>query len=120
MPSEAAHAKTLRRAGTKDLGKCMSLKPPPLLKDTAYDPGALLDRVSALLNVKNDAALARELDVAPPVISKIRHRNMAVGASLLIRLHEVTALSIQELRTTMGDTAKRFRTTPRGSLQESI
>lgn len=98
----------------------MSLKPPPLLQDTAYDPDALLNRVSVLLNVKNDAALARELDVAPPVISKIRHRSMAVGASLLIRLHEVTDLSIQELRTTMGDTAKRFRSTPRGTAQDRI
>ena len=64
---------------------------------------------SLKLNLKNDAALSRALEVRPPVISKIRHRTLPVGASLLIRMHEVTDLSIRELRELMGDRRKRLR-----------
>ena len=91
----------------------MPLKTAPLLNDASYNPDALLDHVSTLLDVKNDAALAKELGVAPPVISKIRHRRMQVGGSFLIRLHEVTTLSIRELRTLMGDHTDRYRPTGR-------
>jgi hypothetical protein len=34
---------------------------------------------------------------------------LPVGASLLIRMHEVTDLSIRELRELMGDRRKRMR-----------
>jgi hypothetical protein len=68
-----------------------------------YDPNPLLDTVTERLNVKNDAALSRALAIAPPIISKIRHRKMVVGAALLIRIHEVTNMSIKELRMLMGD-----------------
>lgn len=59
---------------------------------------ALLDAVMAKLGLKNDAALARTLEVAPPVISKIRHGRLPVGATLLIRMHEVTDIAIRELK----------------------
>jgi hypothetical protein len=75
----------------------------------AYDPNNLLDTLIDKLHLKNDAALSRALDVAPPVISKIRHRRLPVGASLLIRMHEVSDLSIRELRTLMGDRREKFR-----------
>jgi len=47
--------------------------------------------------------------VAPPVISKIRHHRLPVGASLLIRMHEVSDLSIRDLRYLMGDRRNKFR-----------
>ena len=75
----------------------------------AYDPNNLLDTLIDKLHLKNDAALSRALEVAPPVISKIRHRRLPVGASLLIRMHEVSDLSIRELRTLMGDRREKFR-----------
>jgi hypothetical protein len=75
----------------------------------AYDPNNLLDSLIKKLNLKNDAALSRALEVAPPVISKIRHRRLPVGASLLIRMHEVSDLSIAELRVLMGDRRDKFR-----------
>jgi hypothetical protein len=59
--------------------------------------------------LKNDAALARALEVAPPLISKIRHRRLPVGASLLIRMHEVTDLPVHELRELMGDRRQKYR-----------
>lgn len=74
-----------------------------------YDPNRLLDALMERLGVKTDAAMARALEVAPPIISKIRHRKLAVGASLLIRMHEVTDLSIRALRDLMGDRRKKFR-----------
>jgi len=61
------------------------------------------------MHLKNDAALSRALEVTAPVISKIRHRTLPVGASLLIRMHEVTQLSIRDLRDLMGDRRTRYR-----------
>jgi hypothetical protein len=80
-----------------------------LADQVAYDPNNLLDALIEKLNLKNDAALSRALEVAPPVISKIRHRRLPVGASLLIRMHEVSDLSIKELRVLMGDRRDKFR-----------
>jgi len=74
-----------------------------------YDPNNLLDTLIKQLHLKNDAALSRALEVAPPVISKIRHRRLPVGASLLIRMHEISDLSIKELRSLMGDRRSKFR-----------
>jgi len=74
-----------------------------------YDPNNLLDALIEKLGLKNDAALSRALEVAPPVISKIRHRRLPVGASLLIRMHEVSDLSIKDLRILMGDRRDKFR-----------
>lgn len=58
----------------------------------------LLDMLLDKPGMKNDAALARALEVAPPVISKIRHGRLPIGASLLIRMHEVFDVSIRELK----------------------
>jgi hypothetical protein len=74
-----------------------------------YDPNRLLDHLIDRLDLKNDAALSRMLDVAPPVISKIRHYRLAIGASLLIRMHEVSDIAIGDLRILMGDRRSKFR-----------
>jgi hypothetical protein len=73
-----------------------------------YNPNHLLDTLTALLLLKNDAALSRALEVAPPVISKIRHHRLPIGATLLIRMHEVSDLSIRDLRYLMGDYGAKF------------
>lgn len=78
-------------------------------EDINYDPNNLLDTLINQLHLKNDAALSRALEVAPPVISKIRHRRLPVGASLLIRMHEISDLSIKDLRNLMGDRREKFR-----------
>ena len=74
-----------------------------------YNPNRLLDTLIENLRLKNDAALSRALEVAPPVISKIRHHRLPVGASLLIRMHETTGMSIRELRDLMGDRRTKYR-----------
>jgi hypothetical protein len=77
--------------------------------ELVYNPDGLLDKLIELMQLKNDAALSRALEVAPPVISKIRHRRLPVGASLLIRMHEVSGLTIGDLRYLLGDRRKKFR-----------
>jgi hypothetical protein len=67
-----------------------------------YNPNRLLDAIIAKLELKNDAALSRVLEVAPPVISKIRHHTLPVGATILIRMHETSDFSIRELRELMA------------------
>lgn len=79
------------------------------LKSAEYNPNQLLGALLQKMNLKNDAALSRALEVAPPVISKIRHRRLPVGASLLIRMHEVCGLSIGDLRELLGDRRGKFR-----------
>lgn len=46
----------------------------------------LLDLALELLCCQNDAALARELHVMPPVISKIRHGYLGFGAKIQLRM----------------------------------
>jgi hypothetical protein len=66
-----------------------------------YDPNRVLDAIINKLRLKNDAALSRALEVAPPVISKIRHSTLPIGATILLRMHEVSDFSIRELRALM-------------------
>lgn len=80
-----------------------------LIDQASYDPNRLLDALLEKMNLKNDAALSRMLEVAPPVISKIRHRRLPIGASLLIRMHETTDMSIRDLRDLMGDRRMKYR-----------
>ncbi len=68
----------------------------------SYDPDRLLDALIAKMGLKNDAALSRRLEVAPPVISKLRHRRLPVGASFLINAHEESGYSIAEMKSLAG------------------
>ncbi|MFC3456655.1 MULTISPECIES: hypothetical protein [Massilia] len=72
-----------------------------LPEGSAYDPNRVLDAIIAKLQLKNDAALSRALEVAPPVISKIRHNTLPIGATILLRMHEISDFSIRELRALM-------------------
>ena len=67
-----------------------------------YNPNRVLDAIIDKLQLKNDAALSRALEVAPPVISKIRHNTLPIGATILIRMHEISDFSIRELRELMA------------------
>ena len=72
-----------------------------LPEGAAYDPNRVLDAIIAKLQLKNDAALSRALEVAAPVISKIRHKTLPIGATILLRMHEISDYSIRELRALM-------------------
>jgi hypothetical protein len=52
--------------------------------------------------LRTDADLATALDVDPPVISKIRTGNLPLGATLLIRIHELTGWAIRDIKGALG------------------
>ncbi len=95
----------------------MSKKPigVPICREAAvaapqqYNPSRLLNALIELLDLKSDAALARALEIAPPTISKMRHRVVPVSAAMLICMHYLSGLSISELRGLMSDHGPRFR-----------
>lgn len=68
------------------------------LNEPGYKPENLLDCLSNFLQLRNDAQLARALGVGSPVISKIRKRHYAVTHRLLIHMHDLTGLSLNDLR----------------------
>lgn len=59
---------------------------------------ALLNLVAEKIGARNDAQLARGLEVAPPVISKIRHSRLPVGALLIIKIHETTGMAVADIK----------------------
>lgn len=74
------------------------------MKEPKDNSGALFNYLieNYVTGKKNDAALARFLDVEPPMISKIRHGRLPVGNELMIRIHDKTQgdnrLSIDRIR----------------------
>lgn len=72
------------------------------VSDVPYTPENVLDLVIDRMGLKNDAALARLLVVAPPLVSKIRSHRSILTDAVLIRIHEESGLSIKELKAAMG------------------
>ncbi|MFZ6813581.1 hypothetical protein ACO0K3_03870 [Undibacterium sp. Rencai35W] len=58
----------------------------------------LIEGLIKLFALKNDAELAMNLKVAPPVISKMRHGKLPIGSSILIKIHDTFDISIKEIR----------------------
>lgn len=67
-----------------------------------YNPGGLLDAVKAAHALKNDAALARFLGVAPPVISKTRGCTLLVGPNMILKCHEIAGMAVADVRAFIG------------------
>lgn len=70
-----------------------------MTKKTTAD---LLDKIRQQLALKNDAALACELKISACNLSKVRNGKMPVGASILVRIHDATGLSLNQIRELMG------------------
>ncbi len=79
-----------------------------LLKIASYSPDNFLNRLLWKMSLKNDAALARTLDVTPAVVSRIRNKKAPVSANLLLMIHDMTEITIPELRRMMGDSRRLF------------
>jgi len=88
------------------------------VSEKRYAPDQLLDTLIERLGLKNDAALSRVLDVGPPLISKVRNRRLPLGSGLLIRMHEVSGMSINELRQIMGDRRNKHRASDAASVKK--
>lgn len=74
-----------------------------------YNPNKLIDAVTAKLELKNDAAVARALKVETPIIEKVRNNRLPLGGYLLMRLGEITGMSVTDLQDLMGDRRRKFR-----------
>ena len=75
----------------------------------SYDSNHLLDSILDKLHLPDDAALCEALDVDESVISDLRELRREVDAALLIRMHELTDISIVGLRNILGDRRRRAR-----------
>lgn len=75
----------------------------------SYNPSSLFDFLCARYGTKTDVQLATLLGVGSPLICKMRRRVLPVSGSLLIRIHEITGISIFELKATMGDRRSKQR-----------
>jgi transcriptional regulator with XRE-family HTH domain len=73
-----------------------------ILTQAGYNPGALLDYLKARKELTSDAQLAKALEVAPPMISKLRHGKLPIGPSILLKIHDATDTPARELRKMMG------------------
>ncbi|MES2729949.1 MAG: hypothetical protein V4621_07645 [Pseudomonadota bacterium] len=73
-----------------------------LLELKSYNPAALIDEVTDLLDLKNDRALAAALNIGAPSICKIRSKVAAITPNILIRMHDLTGKSLDELRAMGG------------------
>ena len=71
----------------------------PIHAEKAND---FIDHILTELRLKNDAALARLMEVAPPVVSKMRHGRIPVGCSYIIRWHEMTGWPISYIKECLG------------------
>jgi hypothetical protein len=75
----------------------------------SYDPNKLLDRVAEKLEVKDDFALARTLELSHALLGKMRHGKQRIGATILLRMQEFSGISIGRLKQILGDRRARFR-----------
>jgi hypothetical protein len=75
----------------------------------SYDSNHLLDSILDELHLPDDAALCEALDVDESVISDLREMRREVDAALLIRMHELTDISIAGLRNILGDRRRKAR-----------
>lgn len=58
----------------------------------------LIDTIVDEHALKNDAALCRKLQLAPPVISKIRHGRLPVSDATILRIHEKLDVPVKRIR----------------------
>jgi hypothetical protein len=75
----------------------------------SYDSNHLLDSILDKLHLPDDVALCEALDVDESVITDLRELRREVDAALLIRMHELTDISIAGLRNILGDRRRKSR-----------
>ena len=75
----------------------------------SYDSNHLLDSILDKLHLPDDTALCEALDVDESVITDLRELRREVDAALLIRMHELTDISIAGLRNILGDRRRKSR-----------
>lgn len=68
------------------------------MKEKSTGLTTLLDTLHERFGIKNDAALSRMIEVAPPVVSKWRTGQLMLGPSGILKLHETFGMPVKEIR----------------------
>jgi hypothetical protein len=68
------------------------------IPQTTEGVNLLLDTLISGRELKNDAALSRELQVNPPLISKLRRGTLPLGATFVLQVHDVFGLPIFDIK----------------------
>lgn len=75
----------------------------------AYDPNRLFDALLRNLNLEDDEALSRRLNISRSLLFRIRCGESRLGAGLLIRISEHCGIPVAELRRLAGDRRQEYR-----------
>ena len=59
---------------------------------------ALIDYLLERFNLGTDAALARMMELQPPVISKMRHGKMSLTPSFILKVHDTFDIPVKEIK----------------------
>lgn len=81
----------------------------PASEGHRYNPNILLDRLAEKLRLADDVALARALELSRPLIGQIRQGKQRVGATMLLRMQELSGIPITKLRSILGDKRSKYR-----------
>lgn len=74
-----------------------------------YRPARVFDAVAAMIGVRSGIGLAQALGITAAELSRVRCSGRAIGASILVRLHEVSGLSTKALRRIALDRRQYYR-----------
>jgi len=74
----------------------------------SYNPARLLDMLHEVMQVKTDYELAIALEIERPMICRLRRRQKSLTAGVLLRMHDVTGLTIENIRDLAGIPNPRF------------
>ncbi|HEV2612994.1 MAG TPA: hypothetical protein VGU61_22230 [Noviherbaspirillum sp.] len=74
-----------------------------------YDPNMLFDVLLETFGLDNDEALGSVLHIGAPLIRRIRYGQVPVDPLLLLRINELSGISVRELRRLMGDRRADWR-----------
>lgn len=66
------------------------------------DANTLIDELLSKLGLKKDVCLCRALKIAPPVLSKMRHKKLPVGSTFILKAHKISGISVAELEELCG------------------
>lgn len=73
-----------------------------LFKMEGYDPNALFDELITRFQLRNDSALSKMLGVGASTICKARQKTGSITGELLLRIYDVTGISVNDLRIMAG------------------
>jgi hypothetical protein len=74
-----------------------------------YRPDRLFNAVGRRLGLSNDGMLSQRLRLRKDLIDEMRYGRTPVTATILLLISEVSGMSIDELRSIMGDRRTRLR-----------